>query len=158
MKTITLSLTDTEQNAFQQLLDIALRNNGMGAFSIVSHFLALINQATQQVNQATQQAVAAQAQVTTSAAPAGPVAQASNPAASQPQQPAQHGGGILGAIESTLGLGHEGGQHPANQNANQPRPAMVSTPAATPAPAVATTTPAAQTPPAQATRNAPTVS
>ena len=48
MGTITLSLTSAEQTAFQQLFDLALRNNGMGAFSVVSQFVALINQAAQQ--------------------------------------------------------------------------------------------------------------
>ena len=67
METITLQITDAEKNALQQLLDLALRNNGMGAFPVVSHFVALLNQASQQ-------AVAAQAQVKTSAAPATPAA------------------------------------------------------------------------------------
>jgi hypothetical protein len=167
METISLSLSDAEQNAFQQVLDLALRNNGMGAFSVVSHFVALINQATQQ-------AVAAQAQVKTSAAPVGqvshPAAQSStkpaaqsvtHPAASQPQQTTQHSSGILGTIESKLGLGHGSGQQPpAAQNAaNQHHPATVtSAPSATPTPAAATATPLAQTPPAQATGNTPAVS
>jgi hypothetical protein len=86
MATITLSLNDDEQNAFQHLLDLALRNNGMGALSVVSHFVSLINQAAQ--------TGAVQAQVNTSAAPV------TQPAASPPQQPAQHGGGILEAIET----------------------------------------------------------
>jgi hypothetical protein len=155
MEIVTLSLTDADQKAFQQVLDLALRNNGMGAFSIVSHFVALVSQATQQ-------AAAAQAQVKISAAPATPVAQVSHaaaesstepaaqpvthPAASQPQQPAQHGGGILGTIESALGLGQ---QHPTNQTAaSQHHPAtLTSAPAAAPAPAAATVTPATQTRP-----------
>jgi hypothetical protein len=104
MARITLSLNDAEQNAFQHLLDLALRNNGMGALSVVSHFVALVNQAAQPAG-------AVQAQVNTSAAP---VAQ---PAASQPQQPAQHGGGILEAIESALGFGHDGGQQASSATA-----------------------------------------
>jgi hypothetical protein len=167
MGTITLSLTSAEQTAFQQLFDLALRNNGMGAFSVVSQFVALMNQAAQQGG-----AAQAQAQTLTApATPVAPVAQASHPAAqslthpaaSQPQ-PAQHGG-LLGTIESALGLGPESGQqHPVSQNAaNQHHPAagsassspaaqpattpaatVTSAPAATPAPVAATATPAAQ--------------
>ncbi len=183
MATITLSLTDAEQNAFQQLLDLALRNNGVGALSVVSHFFSLINQAAQQTG-------AAQVQVNTSAAPVASAASAAqdphtaaqsstkpaaqsvtHPAASQPQQPAPHSSGILGTIESALGLGHANHPQanpasaalqaahtppaaaPAAQPATAPAAAVTSAPAATPAAATATATPAAQT-----TGNTPAVS
>lgn len=175
MATITLSLSDAEQNAFQQLLDLALRNNGVGALSVVSHFFSLINQAAQQ-------AVAPQAQVNASAAatatvaPAAPVAadphsaaqssakpaaqSVTQPAASQTQQSAQHSGGILETIESALGFGHGAGQqHPASQSAvNHPAATVTSTQAATPAPAATTATPAASTATAQTSGTTPAAS
>jgi hypothetical protein len=110
MPTITLSFNEAEQKAFQQLLDTALRNNGMGALTVVSHFFSLLNQAAQKAG-------AVQTQDNSSAAPV------TQPTASQLQQPAQHGGGILEAIESALGFGHEGGQQ-------QPASSATATPTA----------------------------
>jgi hypothetical protein len=44
---ITLTLSETEQAAFHQLLDMTLRNAGMNAFAIVSHFVGRITAASQ---------------------------------------------------------------------------------------------------------------
>jgi hypothetical protein len=45
MKTISLNLNDAELTALNSLLDLALRNAGMNALQIVSHFATLLSQA-----------------------------------------------------------------------------------------------------------------
>jgi hypothetical protein len=37
---ITITLTDEEQSAFQQVLDAALRHSGVGALDVAAHFKA----------------------------------------------------------------------------------------------------------------------
>jgi hypothetical protein len=45
MATITLVLNDAEQQAFHQLIDSALRSNGISALQVGYHFASLINSA-----------------------------------------------------------------------------------------------------------------
>jgi hypothetical protein len=42
MTNVTLALNDAEQQAFHQLLDAALRQSGLGAIDVVSHFMGRI--------------------------------------------------------------------------------------------------------------------
>lgn len=45
MKTITLTFDENELNAFRQLLDIALRQGGLGSLAAVSHFVTRLEAA-----------------------------------------------------------------------------------------------------------------
>jgi hypothetical protein len=45
MAAITLTLDDAEQQAFNQLLDTALRSTGLTAFQLVAHFSARLQAA-----------------------------------------------------------------------------------------------------------------
>jgi hypothetical protein len=68
MTAITIQLNEAEQAAFQQLLDLALRNAGMNAFNAVSHFVALLHSAA--ASSAAAAAVQAAAPSTAAATPA----------------------------------------------------------------------------------------
>lgn len=47
MPSLTLTLNDAEQNALRQLLDISLRQAGLYALDVVSHFNSRLNEAVQ---------------------------------------------------------------------------------------------------------------
>lgn len=46
MASITITLDEQEQAAFKQLLDIALRQSGMGALDVAAHFKVKLDQAS----------------------------------------------------------------------------------------------------------------
>jgi len=50
-KGIELTLTHEEQQAFLQLLDIALRNHGLGAFDVVQRFRAKLDDAEREARE-----------------------------------------------------------------------------------------------------------
>jgi hypothetical protein len=47
MSDITLTLNESEQQGFHQLLDTALRSGGLNALQLVSHFVGLFSTASQ---------------------------------------------------------------------------------------------------------------
>lgn len=148
MASITLVLNDSEQNALRQLLDISLRQAGLYALEVVSHFNARLNEAAQAATaQAPVSRPAAAAQTPTAAAPA-QSAQASANAA-----PSQHAGIIGHVIEAITG-------HSSNEihGASKAAAAAQATPGTTAAHTVtgASATPAApaQAPVAATTANA----
>jgi hypothetical protein len=47
MSDITLTLNETEQQGFQQLLDTSLRSGGLNALQLVSHFVGRLSAAAQ---------------------------------------------------------------------------------------------------------------
>lgn len=45
MPVITLELNESEQQAFQQMIDLSLKQNGLGALNFATHFVQKIAQA-----------------------------------------------------------------------------------------------------------------
>ncbi len=95
MTNINLVLNDGEQQAFHQLLDTALRQAGLNALNVVSHFFGRLSDAQQaNVPLNSQGAVLLPAAAASPSQPATPIAQgavhAAQPGSSQPsgQQPA----------------------------------------------------------------------
>ncbi len=133
MANVTIVLNDAEQQAFQSLLDAALRQGGMAALDVVYHF--------RQVFQGAALAAAKVVAPTVAAASAQPQANAaSHPAASAPQHT-----GVLGQIaEAFTGHSQTPPAHGAVSGGAQA--AAASSPAKVASPALPQPSPAAGSP------------
>jgi hypothetical protein len=139
MANVTIVLNDAEQQAFQSLLDAALRQGGIAALDVVYHF-----------RQVFQGAALAAAKVVAPAVAAGPgqpvSAQSQAHAASLPAASAPQHTGILGQIAEAF-TGHsqtppaQGAVSGSTQAAAASSPAKVASPAQ-PQPSPATGSPA----------------
>ncbi len=170
MTTITLALNDAEQQAFHQLLDTALRQGGLTALDVASHFVMRISaaqgsaaQPQRAANAGTTQAPPVPAAVQTSVtaltnqanagqtAPAHPAvpsaatptAHAATPTSGNAVQGAQHQSVLSQLIGEITGSTHL--QAPAHSAT------VSSTPAAAPAATAGSTVPPATPVPASAT-------
>jgi hypothetical protein len=141
MSTITLVLQDAEQQIFQKLLDIALRQAGLNAFDAVSHFMGRIAAAQHMAaqNVLTVNNAAAQPQSGTAPAPAqihAPAQPANAGNASATASPANPTANAP-AHQSVLSqlIGEIGGQSHAQTHS---QPVAASSPSALQAPAAST--------------------
>jgi hypothetical protein len=102
MKTISLNLNDAELSALNSLLDLALRNAGLNALQVVSHFATLLSQAQS-------------AQLPAEAsAPSAPVAAAPVPVAPASGTPARLNQKETAGIAPAQSVAATSGRPPAN--------------------------------------------
>ncbi len=165
MTNVTLVLNDAEQQALHQLLDAALRQSGLNAIDVVSHFMGRIiaaQGAATQAQGASQkpmqaqpavplQPAAAVSPVQSHASQSGPAHAVTAPSSSapvnnttanhNPDGPAEHESVLSHLIGEITGAGRA---HPATRSAaSAAAPDSVSAPAATVAQAPASSTGAA---------------